>query len=183
MNKRPTPNRWGAGLLLAGLVVALASCGSSSAKGSAVSSPSPPSPSSSTSPPPPAPRSSPPPAPTAEFTSPHQGSTVAFTQEVTGRIANIPKGMEPWLVIQPVLAPAYWPQSPLHPIGGTFDTPATFGQNPGVDSGERFIVLIVEVTPDISQQFTYFVNHLQGYGLQTLPADATPLARITVIRS
>lgn len=187
MNTRQGLNLRGVTLLLTGFAVvpvfALASCGSSSATGPAVSSPSRSSSASSTSAPPPPRISSPPPVPTAEFTSLHQGSTVSFRQEVTGRIANIPKGMKPWLMIEPVSAPAYWPQSPLLLLGGRFDTPATFGQNPETDSGDKFILIIVEATPDVSQQFTYFINHLQGYGLQTLPAGATPLALITVIRS
>jgi hypothetical protein len=92
--------------------------------------------------------------------------------------------MDAWLVIEPVPAPAYWPQpGPLLLLGGKFDTPATFGQNPATNSGDRFILIIVEATPDVSQQFTYFVNHLQGYGLQRLPAGSTALAQITVIRS
>jgi hypothetical protein len=122
---------------------------------------------------------------TARFTGLHNGSKVSFIQNVTGHVAGIPPGMDSWLVVQPVAAPAYWPQrGPLHlDEYGHFDAVAIFGHSPTQDRGEHFILMIVVVPPDVSQRFEYFTSHPLGIGLPALPGGTRILTQITVERS
>jgi hypothetical protein len=121
-----------------------------------------------------------------EFTNLHRGSKVSFTQQVSGRVANIPNGMDIWLVVLPVFAPGYWPQPGpvvLDPHG-QFHAFAYFG-NPAIDKGdykgEKFILMIVEASPVASQQFRHF--KIDPQGLPGLPAGITVLTEIMVIGS
>ncbi len=125
------------------------------------------------------------PAGTAEFTNLHQGSTVSFIQHVAGRVADLPNGMDTWLVVQTILVPGYWPQPGplLLDPHGQFHTLAYFGSSEATYKGEKFVLMIVETPPDASQRFRYFISHPQGIGLQKLPDGTRRLAQIIVIRS
>jgi hypothetical protein len=122
---------------------------------------------------------------TARFTGLHDGSKVSFIQNVTGHVADIPPGMDSWLVLQPVAALTYWPQrGPLHlDEHGHFDAVAIFGHSPTQDRGEHFILMIVVVPPDVSRRFEDFTSRPSGAGLSALPGGTQILTHITVERS
>lgn len=155
-------------VLSACVLISVSSCGSSS----------------TTSTPPPPPSPSPSPSATAAFTAPHDGSTVLFTQDVTGRITNSQNGMAFWLVVQPLLAPQYWPQhGPLSlDPSGRFQATAYIGQSSSQSKGEKVNLLIVEAPRDASQRFSEFSAKQQGSGMERLPDGTTTLAKITVVR-
>jgi len=121
---------------------------------------------------------------TAQFTNLHNGSRVSFTQQVTGLVSGIPAGMDIWLVVQPLLAPQYWPQSgPLLIVGGQFHTVAYFGPSSAFSRGEEFNLIIVSAPQDASQRFREFLQEPQAAGLSALPDGAQPLTQILVKRS
>jgi hypothetical protein len=92
--------------------------------------------------------------------------------------------MDIWLLVYPVSAPAYWPQpGPLRPVNSQFYASATIGQSATTNKGEKFILIIVEAPPAVSQRFQYFDSHPEGTGLPKLPDGTTPLTQIAVIRS
>lgn len=144
--------------------------------------------SSSTQPPSRSPTSSspqPPPAQsTAQFTGLHEGSRVSFNQPVTGLISGIPSGMDTWLVVQPTLAPDYWPQpGPLNlDLHGRFRALAYFGQSVAQNSGEMFILMIVTASQNASQRFEDFIRTPHGIGMQALPYGTRILTQLTVRR-
>ena len=126
-----------------------------------------------------------PPTMTARFTGLHDGSPVTFTQQVAGIVSGIPSGMDTWLVVQPSLAPQYWPQSgPLQTaVGGQFNAVAHIGESATQDRGEEFNLMIVSAPQDASQRFQEFLGKPQAMGMQGLPGGAQPLAQIHVKRS
>jgi copper(I)-binding protein len=121
---------------------------------------------------------------TAGFTGLHNGSRVSYPQQVTGLVSNVPAGMDIWLVVQPLFAPQYWPQSgPLLIVGGQFHGVAYFGQTAAQGSGQEFNLLIVSAPQDASQLFQGFVQKQQVAGMVRLPRDVQPLTLILVKRS
>ena len=121
---------------------------------------------------------------TAGFTGLHNGSRVSYPQQVTGLVSNVPTGMDIWLVVQPLFAPQYWPQSgPLLIVGGQFHGVAYFGQTAAQGSGQEFNLLIVSAPQDASQLFQGFVQKQQVAGMVRLPRDVQPLTLILVKRS
>lgn len=128
------------------------------------------------------PKTSPP--TTAGFTGLHNGSRVSFTQQVAGLVSGIPTGMDIWLVVQPIFAPQYWPQSgPLLIVGGQFHAVVYFGLSASQGSGQEFNLIIVSAPQDASQRFRDFLQKPQAAGMSGLPGGAQPLTLIFVKRS
>ena len=127
----------------------------------------------------------PPPTVRAEFTGLRDGSKVSFSQQVTGLVSGIPNGFDTWLIVQPILAPDYWPQDDaLHPDPlSQFRAVAYFGQSTTQNSGEEFILMIVSASQDASQRFREFVGTgSMQHGMQSLPSGSRVLKQITVKR-
>jgi len=123
---------------------------------------------------------------TAQFTVLHQGSRVSFNQPVAGLVAGIPSGVDAWLVVWPSGAHAYWPQgAPLFlDVNGGFTSAAQFGLSPSQDSGEEFMLMVVEASGDASDAFSNFINTQSQppKGMPTLPSCTKVLAQVTVRR-
>ena len=127
----------------------------------------------------------PPPDVRAKFTGLRDGSEVSFSQQVTGLVSGIPNEFDTWLVVQPILAPDYWPQDDaLHPDPlSQFRAVAHFGQSATQDSGKEFILMIVSAPQDASQRFREFVGTgSMQHGMQPLPSGSKVLKQITVKR-
>jgi hypothetical protein len=129
------------------------------------------------------PPSSPPPT-TALFTGLHNGSQVSSSQLVSGVVSGIPTGMDTWLVVQPILAPQYWPQSgPILIVGGHFNAVVYFGAGADQRGGQEFNLLIVSAPQNASQRFQEFLQKPQAVGLSGLPGGARPLTEVVVKRN
>jgi hypothetical protein len=121
---------------------------------------------------------------TARFTGLYHGSRVFYTQPVAGLVSGIPSGMDTWLVVQPIVAPQYWPQpGPLRTdVNGQFNAVAYFGLSATQNSGEGFLLMIVSASQDASQRFRDFLKTPQTTGMQGLPDGAQILIKISVKR-
>ena len=124
------------------------------------------------------------PSVTGQFTGLPDGSKVAFQQLVSGVVRGLPSGTDAWIVVYPVLAPAYWPQPGplLLDSAGGFRTLVYFGASQLQDIGEQFITRLVIASPAASAYFRAFVASAQSQGLPALPSGAQTLATVTVTR-
>jgi hypothetical protein len=140
--------------------------------------------SGTTAQPPPPPPCAPSGAATARFTNLHENSVVTFSQTVSGTVKGIPSRQDAWLVVWPLLAPAYWPQrGALAPdTTGRFTGIAGFGASATTNQGEKFNLMLVEACPAASQRFQAFNSTAQHSGMSRLPSDARIVAQITVRR-
>jgi hypothetical protein len=113
------------------------------------------------------------------------GHTVAWQQPVSGVVTGLSAGDQAWIVIDPSLAPAYWPQQgplQLSPAGG-FRVTAYFGASAKKDSGERFTLRLVLAPPAAGAEIRAFqIQPAHQQGMLKLPAGVRTLAQVTVIR-
>jgi hypothetical protein len=123
--------------------------------------------------------------PAGRLTGPQGGRTVAWQQAVSGVVTGLSAGDQAWIVIDPSLAPAYWPQQgplQLSPVGN-FRVTAYFGASAKQDSGERFTLRLVLAPPAASSQIRAFqIQPTHRQGMHKLPAGVRTLAQVTVIR-
>jgi len=92
--------------------------------------------------------------------------------------------MDIWLVVQPIPAPQYWPQSgPLLFVGGKFHAVVYFGANAEQGIGQEFNLIIVSAPQNASQRFQEFLQKPEAAGMPGLPVGAQPLTLILVKRS
>ena len=120
--------------------------------------------------------------PSGRFTGLRDGSKVGHQELVSGIVTGLPSDTQPWILVRPVSAPAYWPQHELllDPNGG-FRSVAYFGQSARKNSGEEFIVLLALAAPPVSAQFRDFLKAPHG-DMQDLPQDVRILDQVNVIR-
>jgi hypothetical protein len=124
-----------------------------------------------------------PPTTTARFTGLHKGSLVSYPQLVAGVVSGIPAGRDTWLVVQPILAPRFWPQSgPLLIVGGQFNAVVYFGTSAVQGKGQEFNLLIVSAPENASQRFQEFTQKPEATGLARLPDGAQALSEVLVKR-
>jgi hypothetical protein len=158
--------------VMAALVLALAACGGNpappavtSAHASAAATPGSP--------------------PAGRLTGPHGGRTVAWQQAVSGVVTGLSAGDQAWIVIDPSLAPSYWPQpGPLQlSPSGNFRVTAYFGASARQDSGEHFTMRLVLAPPAASARIRAFqIQPAHQHGMLKLPAGVRTLAQVTVTR-
>jgi hypothetical protein len=125
------------------------------------------------------------PAVTGQFTGLPDGSKVAFQQPVSGAVRGLPSGTDAWIVVYPVLAPAYWPQpGPLQlDSAGHFAATVYFGASATQNIGEQFITRLVIASPAASARFRAFLGPpAPSQGLPALPPGVQTLATVTVTR-
>jgi hypothetical protein len=123
--------------------------------------------------------------PAGRLTGPHGGGTVAWQQAVSGVVTGLSAGDQAWIVIDPSLAPAYWPQQgPLQlSPAGDFRVTAYFGASAKQDSGEHFTLRLVLAPPTASAQIRAFqIKPTHRQGMLKLPAGVRTLAQVTVMR-
>jgi hypothetical protein len=123
--------------------------------------------------------------PAGRLTGPQGGRPVAWQQAVSGVVTGLSAGDQAWVVIDPSLAPASWPQpGPLQlSPAGTFRVTAYFGASAKQDSGEHFILRLVLAPPAASAQIRAFqIQPTHHQGMLKLPAGVRTLAQVTVIR-
>jgi hypothetical protein len=180
-------------LCVTAATVALAACSSSSPKSTVPPASSTVATTSTSSPslPPSSPPSSPTvitstsPSVTGQFTGLPDGSKVAFQQPVSGVVRGLPPGTDAWIVVYPVLAPAFWPQpGPLQlDSAGGFRTSVYFGASATQNIGEQFITRLVIASPAASARFRAFLGPpASSQGLPALPPGVQTLATVTVTR-
>lgn len=121
--------------------------------------------------------------PAGQFTDLRDGAKVTRQQPVSGVATGIPSGDKAWIVIYPVLAPAYWPQKGplLLDSAGGFRATAVFGSTATQNIGEHFVVRLVITSAAATARFRSFLAD-PSHGLSKLPAGARTLTRVTVIR-
>jgi hypothetical protein len=159
--------------VMAGLVLGLVACGGKStplATTSAARSPASPTPGS---------------PPAGRLTGLPGGRTVAWQQGVSGVVTGLSAGDQAWIVIDPSLAPAYWPQQgPLQlSPAGNFRVTAYFGVSAKQDSGEHFTMRLVLAPPAASARIRAFqIQPAHQQGMLRLPAGVRTLAQVTVMR-
>jgi hypothetical protein len=157
----------------AALILALAACSGNPAPPAATSAAHP------------SARPTPAPPPAGRLTGPQGGRTVAWQQPVSGVVTGLSAGDQAWVVIDPSLAPAYWPQQgPLQlSPAGNFRVTAFFGASAKQDTGEHFILRLVLAPPAASAQIRAFqIQPTHRQGMPKLPAGVRTLAQVTVIR-
>jgi hypothetical protein len=123
--------------------------------------------------------------PAGRLTGPLDGRPVAWQQAVSGVVTGLSADDQAWVVIDPSLAPAYWPQQgPLRlSAAGDFRVTAFFGASAKQDSGEHFILRLVLAPPAASAQIRAFqIQPTHQQGMLKLPAGVRTLAQVTVIR-
>jgi hypothetical protein len=123
--------------------------------------------------------------PAGRLTGPQGGRTVAWQQAVSGAVTGVSAGDQAWIVIDPSLAPAYWPQQgPLQlSPAGNFRVTAYFGASAKENSGEHFILRLVLASPAASGQIRAFqIQPTHRQGMLRMPAGVRTLAQVTVIR-
>jgi hypothetical protein len=135
--------------------------------------------------PPPADTTTPPaPSTTGRLTGVRDGSKVAFHQPVNGVVTGLPPGTDVWIVVEPISAPAFWPQ--LGPLAllptGAFRASVYFGASATQNVGEQFITLLVVAPPAASSRFQAFAASNPSQGLTRLPPGLLILARVAVTR-
>lgn len=111
-------------------------------------------------------------------------SKVAFNQPVNGVVTGLPRGDDAWIIVQPVSAPAFWPQpGPLALLPtGAFRASVYFGASATQDTGDEFIVLLVAAPPAASSRFEEFVASNPNQGMPRLPPGLLALSQLTVTR-
>lgn len=123
-----------------------------------------------------------PPAPRGQFTGLREGSKVDHQELVSGVVTGLPPGSQAWILVRPVLAPAYWPQSELAlDQNGSFRSVVYFGQSARKNAGEEFILLLALATAPVSARFRTFLKAAHS-GMQELPENLQILHQLTVIR-
>jgi hypothetical protein len=123
--------------------------------------------------------------PAGRLTGPQRGRTVTWLQAVSGVVTGLSAGDQAWIVVDPSLAPSYWPQpGPLRlSPAGDFRITAYFGASARQDSGERFRLRLVLATPAASARLRAFqIQPAHQRGLLKMPAGVRTLAAVTVIR-
>jgi hypothetical protein len=123
--------------------------------------------------------------PAGRLTGPHGGRTVAWQQGVSGVVTGLAAGDQAWIVIDPSLAPSYWPQpGPLQlSPSGNFRVTAYFGASARQDSGEHFTMRLVLAPPAASARIRAFqIQPAHQRGMLKLPTGVRTLAQVTVIR-
>jgi hypothetical protein len=126
------------------------------------------------------------PSPSAagQLTGLRDGSKVAFNQPVNGVVTGLPRRDDAWVVIEPVSAPAFWPQpGPLALLPtGAFRASVYFGASAAQDARDQFIVLLVAAPPAASSRFQAFVASNPSQGIPRLPPGLLTLSQVTVTR-
>jgi len=112
------------------------------------------------------------------------GSTVAFNQLVSGVVTGLAPNTEAWIVVEPVSAPAFWPQPGPLALGptGAFRTSVYFGASAAQNIGDQFIVLLVVADHAANSLFQSFVISNPSMGMSRLPSRLPTLAQVTVTR-
>ena len=109
-------------------------------------------------------------------------SPVAYREMIEGEVAELPPGVEAWIIVYPAQEAAYWPQSSV-PLGQTrFHVRAQFGRSETKDIGEKFILLLVIASQNASTMFHGFRTEDAAMGLPDLPRETQTLARVVVTR-
>lgn len=108
-------------------------------------------------------------------------SIVAYQQLVGGVVTGVPAGVEPWLLIRPVMEGRFWPQERLS-LGpnGRFHAIARFGRGATQDVGEEFLLLLAVASMEASKVFRTRLQEDDGLG--ELPGDVRTLDQRTVRR-
>jgi hypothetical protein len=123
------------------------------------------------------------PAMQADFTTPQNGARAPRKAFLSGTIANIPAGIDVWLVVE--TGAVYHPQGARLPTdSGRFRAPVIIGLN-NDNHGHEFTVHVLAVTEDVSKDFDRYQKDSfifkKWHGFQK-PADSRQLATLKLIR-
>ncbi len=123
--------------------------------------------------------------PRAAILSPSPGAAVASGVVVSGNAGAIPAGSRLWLVVHPMNGVGWWPQGePVVPVppSGTWQQKAFLGG----PVGQRFQIALVLASADASLAFEQYLERAAttgDYPARPLPAGATPLASVDVVKA
>jgi hypothetical protein len=97
-----------------------------------------------------------------------------------GVVSHLRPGTRVWLIVWPATERACWLQRELD-RKGKFQSKAYFGRMGAKDSGEQFILMLVQADRSACAQFHAFKT-AQHSGLRGLPRGVEELAHVTVTR-
>lgn len=120
--------------------------------------------------------------PAGRIAFPQNESTVNREEVVTGVIRGLRSDTRAWLIVWPATERAYWPQRELGSGRRVkFSSKAYFGQIGTTNSGERFILMLVQADRMACAQFRAFKT-AQHSGMRDLPRGVKELDQVTVTR-
>jgi hypothetical protein len=121
-----------------------------------------------------------------EFAGLTDGTAVGYPVAVRGTVTGLPGGRQLWAVVRPHEDPKFHPQGPALVIGsGQWSATCYIGQSKDTDIGKGFSLIMVLADENADVKLGDYLTSAQGLrypGLVTLPAGATPLAQIEVVR-
>lgn len=114
------------------------------------------------------------------LTRPQDHSTVNNSQNVTGVITCLPAHVQALILVQSPRDRAYWPQAELRLVqeGGGFTSKATFGRSETLDTGKKYILMLVAATQAAGASF----QASMGKRMSSLPPGIEILDKVTVTR-
>jgi hypothetical protein len=123
--------------------------------------------------------------PSVNITSPKEGAKVPHAVPLEGTVENLPTNEELWIVKE--IGNSYHPdRGPVFIDGKNWSGTAYVGNNqPGVDKGRKFTILIVAASKETGEQYTKYLDGADAKGSYPgIPSllGGKSIKSITVIR-